>query len=139
MKDGVVQQVDTPQNLYQKPGNLFVAGFMGSPQMNFLDAEIKEKGSDLVAVIGKDELVIPAAKAKALKDGGYVGKTVVMGIRPEDVADRADGSMSSTVKGREFSYRHQYGLERKYCSRACANKGRWKEGDANGRTAEHRT
>ena len=98
MKDGVVQQVDTPQNLYQKPGNLFVAGFMGSPQMNFLDAEIKEKGSDLVAVIGKDELVIPAAKAKALKDGGYVGKTVVMGIRPEDVADRADGSMSSTVK-----------------------------------------
>ena len=42
--------------------------------------------------------VIPAAKAKALKDGGYVGKTVVMGIRPEDVADRADGSMSSTVK-----------------------------------------
>ena len=43
------------------------------------------------------------------------------------------------VCGREFSYRHQYGLERKYCSRACANKGRWKEGDANGRTAEHRT
>ena len=87
MKDGVVQQVDIPQNLYQKPGNLFVAGFMGSPQMNFLDAEIKEKGSDLVAVIGKDELVIPAAKAKALKDGGYVGKTVVLGIRPEDIHD----------------------------------------------------
>ena len=98
MKDGVVQQVDTPQNLYQKPGNLFVAGFMGSPQMNFLDVEIKEKGSDVVAVLGKDELVIPAAKAKALKDGGYVGKTVVMGIRPEDVADTPNGSMSSTVK-----------------------------------------
>ena len=87
MKDGVVQQVDTPQHLYEQPGNLFVAGFMGSPQMNFLDAEIKEKGSDLVAVIGKDELVIPAAKAKALKDGGYVGKTVVLGIRPEDIHD----------------------------------------------------
>ena len=98
MKDGVVQQVDTPQNLYQKPGNLFVAGFMGSPQMNFLDVQIKEKGSDLVAVLGKDELVIPAAKAKALKDGGYVGKTVVMGIRPEDVSDTPNGSMSSTVK-----------------------------------------
>lgn len=41
------------------------------------------------------------------------------------------------VCGGEFSYRHQYGLERKYCSRACANKGRWKEGDANGRTTEH--
>ena len=98
MKDGVVQQVDTPQNLYQKPGNLFVAGFMGSPQMNFLDVQIKEKGSDIIAVLGKDELVIPAAKAKALKDGGYVGKTVVMGIRPEDVADTPNGSMSSTVK-----------------------------------------
>ena len=98
MKDGVVQQVDTPQNLYQKPGNLFVAGFMGSPQMNFLDAEIKENGADLVAKIGNDEVVIPAAKAKVLKDKGYVGKTVVMGIRPEDVTDSADGSMASIVK-----------------------------------------
>ena len=91
-------RVDTPQNLYQKPGNLFVAGFMGSPQMNFLDAEIKENGSDLVAKIGNDEVVIPAEKAKVLKDKGYVGKTVVMGIRPEDVADSANGSMSSIVK-----------------------------------------
>ena len=98
MKDGVIQQVDTPQNLYEKPCNLFVAGFMGSPQMNFLDAVISEKGGNLIAKVGEHELVIPAAKAKALKDGGYVGKTVVMGIRPEDVADRADGSMSSTVK-----------------------------------------
>ena len=98
MKDGVVQQVDTPQNLYQKPGNLFVAGFMGSPQMNFLDAEIKENGADLVAKIGSDEVVIPVAKAKVLKDKGYVGKTVVMGIRPEDVSDSANGAMSSVVK-----------------------------------------
>ena len=47
MKDGVVQQVDTPQNLYTKPCNLFVAGFIGSPQMNFLDAEVKVNGSDV--------------------------------------------------------------------------------------------
>ena len=60
MKDGVVQQVDTPQNLYQKPGNLFVAGFMGSPQMNFLDAEIKENGGNLIAKIGEYDLIIPA-------------------------------------------------------------------------------
>ena len=98
MKDGVVQQVDTPQNLYQKPGNLFVAGFMGSPQMNFLDAVIKEKGGNLVAQIGSDEVVIPESKAKALKDGGYIGKTVVLGIRPEDVTDTPNGAMSSTVK-----------------------------------------
>ncbi len=83
MKDGVVQQVDTPQHLYEQPGNLFVAGFMGSPQMNFLDAQIAEKGGDLIAKVGEYDVVIPAAKAKVLKDGGYVGKTVVLGIRPE--------------------------------------------------------
>jgi len=105
MKDGVVQQVDTPQNLYQKPGNLFVAGFMGSPQMNFLDAEIKENGGNLIAKIGEHDLVIPAAKAKVLKDNGYVGKTVVMGIRPEDIHDSQmfieaspSAPMSSVVK-----------------------------------------
>ena len=87
MKDGVVQQVDTPQHLYEQPGNLFVAGFMGSPQMNFLDAQIAEKGGDLIAKVGEYDIVIPAAKAKVLKDGGYVGKTVVLGIRPEDIHD----------------------------------------------------
>ena len=105
MKDGVVQQVDTPQHLYEEPGNLFVAGFMGSPQMNFLDAQIAQKGNDLVAKIGEYDVVIPAAKAKALKDGGYVGKTVVLGIRPEDIHDSQmfieaspSAPMSSTVK-----------------------------------------
>ena len=88
MKDGVVQQVDTPQNLYQKPGNLFVAGFMGSPQMNFLDAVISEKGGNMIATIGNEhEVIVPAAKAKVLKDKGYVGKKVVLGIRPEDIHD----------------------------------------------------
>ena len=101
MKDGVVQQVDTPQNLYQKPGNLFVAGFMGSPQMNFLDAVISEKGGNVVATIGGEhEVIVPAAKAKALKDGGYVGKTVVMGIRPEDVTDDATAFPESTVEAK---------------------------------------
>ncbi|MBR2529166.1 MAG: sn-glycerol-3-phosphate ABC transporter ATP-binding protein UgpC [Blautia sp.] len=104
MKDGIVQQVDTPQHLYDKPCNLFVAGFMGSPQMNFLDAKIGEKDGNVIATIGQYDLVVPAEKAKALKDGGYVGKTVVMGIRPENVYDAAekkvDGAteMSSTVK-----------------------------------------
>lgn len=98
MKDGVVQQVDTPQNLYQKPCNLFVAGFMGSPQMNFLDVEIKKSGTGLAAKIGDDEVMIPTEKAEILKEGDYVGKTVVMGIRPEDVNDSEDGSMSSIIK-----------------------------------------
>lgn len=87
MKDGIVQQIDTPQNLYNTPGNLFVAGFIGSPQMNFVDAQIVKKDEELYAKIGTDEILIPGSKAKALIEGGYVGETVVMGIRPEDIYD----------------------------------------------------
>ncbi len=52
MKDGFIQQVDTPQNLYNAPGNLFVAGFIGSPQMNFLDATVKVNGKDVTLQVG---------------------------------------------------------------------------------------
>ena len=87
MKDGIIQQVDTPQNLYNAPGNLFVAGFIGSPQMNFLDAKVKVNGNDVTLTVGKYNMKLPASKAKAVIDGGYDGKTVVMGIRPENVHD----------------------------------------------------
>ena len=87
MKDGVVQQVDTPQNLYDMPGNLFVAGFMGSPQMNFLDATVRRDGDTAVLVVDGHDIRLPAEKSKAVLDGGYEGKDVVMGIRPEDLDD----------------------------------------------------
>ena len=87
MKEGVVQQVDTPQNLYNEPGNLFVAGFIGSPQMNFMDAVVEEKGSSIILNVGGQEFTLPENKAKVLKEKGYVGKTVVAGIRPENVDD----------------------------------------------------
>ncbi len=87
MKDGVIQQVDTPQNLYDKPQNLFVAGFMGSPQMNFLDATVQVEGDVAKLVIADKAIPLPPAKSKKLIDGGYDGKTVVFGIRPEDVYD----------------------------------------------------
>ncbi len=87
MKDGVVQQVDTPQNLYDKPGNLFVAGFMGSPQMNFLDADCEVQGDKAFLKIAGQSIELPPAKAKKLIEGGYAGKKVVFGIRPEDVDD----------------------------------------------------
>ena len=67
MKDGVVQQVDTPQNLYQKPGNLFVAGFMGSPQMNFLDAVISEKAATLSLKLASMNWLSRLLKQKLLK------------------------------------------------------------------------
>lgn len=87
MKDGLIQQVDTPQNLYEKPQNLFVAGFMGSPQMNFLDAVVEAEGDTVVLKTAGNAIALPPAKSKKLIEGGYVGKTVVFGIRPEDVYD----------------------------------------------------
>ena len=90
MKDGVIQQVDTPQNLYNTPCNLFVAGFVGSPQMNFMDAVVNVAGNDVTLSIGNHVLRVPENKKKALIDGGYNGKTVVVGIRPEDVHDDPD-------------------------------------------------
>ena len=87
MKDGVIQQVDTPQNLYDKPQNLFVAGFMGSPQMNFFDATVEVKGEDVNLLVAGHSISLPPAKAKKLIEGGYAGKIVTFGIRPEDVYD----------------------------------------------------
>lgn len=87
MKDGVIQQVDTPQKLYEKPDNLFVAGFMGSPQMNFMDAQVVVKGDKAVLKTKENEFILPPAKAKKVIEGGYDGKMVTLGIRPEDVND----------------------------------------------------
>ena len=87
MKDGVIQQVDTPTNLYNAPINLFVAGFIGSPQMNFLDAQVGVSGGEVTLTVGNQVLKVPASKKQTLIDGGYEGKTVVLGIRPENIHD----------------------------------------------------
>ena len=87
MKDGIIQQVDSPQNLYDKPQNKFVAGFIGSPQMNLLDATVAKSGSDVTLTFGGNTIALPTEKAKKLEDGGYVGKAVTLGIRPEDLHD----------------------------------------------------
>ena len=90
MKDGVIMQVDSPQKLYNEPDNLFVAGFIGSPQMNFMDCVCKVEGDKVTLTNGDTTYVMPANKAKALKDGGYDGKTVVFGIRPDDMDDEPE-------------------------------------------------
>jgi multiple sugar transport system ATP-binding protein len=87
MKDGLIQQCDSPINLYNYPTNLFVAGFMGSPAMNFIDAEVTEEEGSVKLVFGQEKITVPEDKAKSLVEGGYVGKKVVMGIRPEDIHD----------------------------------------------------
>ena len=87
MKDGIVQQVDSPANLYQRPCNMFVAGFIGSPQMNFINATLVKKDSGLFAEFNGESILIPEGKASRPEVQEYIGKEVVIGIRPEDIHD----------------------------------------------------
>ena len=89
MKDGFIQQVDTPQNLYETPNNMFVAGFIGSPQMNFLNVTVQKKGNDYVAMYNNFEIKILPTKCKPDQIAPYVGKQVALGIRPENLHDEA--------------------------------------------------
>ena len=90
MKDGVVQQVDTPQNLYDNPGNKFVAGFIGAPQMNMVDANVAEKDGGVYLEFCGETIRLDAERAKVLKDKGYIGKKITLGIRPEDLHDQSE-------------------------------------------------
>ena len=82
MKDGFVQQIGSPQEVYNTPNNVFVAGFIGSPAMNFFNVTLQ----DGVISNGKGlSLQLPEAKRKLLEDKGYNGKELIFGIRPEDI------------------------------------------------------
>ncbi len=87
MKDGLIQQVDTPSALYDRPLNMFVAGFIGSPQMNFFNVLVEKSGSDVYLTFGKNKIKLPEAKARKLEGSDYFGKEVIMGIRPESMHD----------------------------------------------------
>ncbi|MBQ7335658.1 MAG: sn-glycerol-3-phosphate ABC transporter ATP-binding protein UgpC [Clostridia bacterium] len=87
MKDGLIQQVDTPQTLYDKPVNIFVAGFIGTPQMNFMNGSLEKKGDSVYFVFEGNELKLPADKASAPELQEYIGKEVVAGLRPECIRD----------------------------------------------------
>lgn len=88
MKNGVIQQVDTPKNLYRHPNNLFVAGFIGSPQMNFIVCDVFEQFDNIYLKFANNVLHLEGERAKILKNKGYVGKRIMMGIRPEDLHDK---------------------------------------------------
>ncbi|MBX2975875.1 MAG: sn-glycerol-3-phosphate ABC transporter ATP-binding protein UgpC [Ignavibacteriaceae bacterium] len=91
MKDGVIQQIDTPLNLYNKPENKFVAGFIGSPAMNFLQGKIvNENGLKFVSANGAVKFSIPEKYKKSVEN--YSNKQIWIGIRPEDIFDRQPNS-----------------------------------------------
>ena len=87
MKDGLIQQVDTPQNLYDSPCNIFVAGFIGTPQMNFIKGTLSKKGEDVFFNFEDISLKLPKEKAEAPELADYIGKEVVVGLRPEGISD----------------------------------------------------
>ena len=91
MKDGFMQQVDTPQNLYDYPINQFVAGFIGTPQMNFFPAVLtQEKGKTYVEFTNNNKILLPKtveARIRNIEDYANTGKPVVLGVRPEDIHD----------------------------------------------------
>jgi multiple sugar transport system ATP-binding protein len=91
MRKGRIQQVDLPQTIYERPANLFVATFIGSPPMNLLRAQLERDGGDLVCRIGSQRLSVPEETVAALPAlAGRVGETIAVGIRPEHVRDAAD-------------------------------------------------
>jgi len=85
MKDGLIHQVDTPQMIYDHPVNMFVAGFIGSPQMNFFTARLIEKAGKYYLEFSGDEIEITQERGKLLNDKGYKDKEVILGVRPEDI------------------------------------------------------
>ena len=90
MKDGLIQQVATPQKLYDEPVNIFVAGFIGTPQMNFLNGTLEKKDDGVYFIYEGNSLKLPKEKAEDPKLADYIGKEVVCGLRPECIEDAPD-------------------------------------------------
>ena len=87
MKDGLIQQVDAPQVLYDRPCNVFVAGFIGSPQMNFATVLLTKEADGAYLTLGKHKVKLPEGKANRPELEPYFGKEVIMGLRPEHIHD----------------------------------------------------
>ena len=101
MKDGIIQQADTPQNIYKHPFNMFVAGFIGSPQMNFLDAKIEYRNNSIYLLLAKDEIDITDTFSENKDLRKYDGQLVKLGIRPEDVT--TDSEYISNNPGKKMT------------------------------------
>lgn len=90
MKDGVIQQIGTPQEVFDHPYNLFVAGFIGMPQMNFFDAELVEKNGAYSVKVGGIEVALSAEKQERLKAKQVKSQEITLGVRPEHITLLAD-------------------------------------------------
>ena len=130
LKDGIVQQVDSPMNLFNNPANKFVAGFIGSPAMNFLTGTIMS-GEELSFVSGSVDFGIPKDSELSIKLQPYVGKEVILGFRPEYLYDKANErskqlsvdleiiiDVTEPVGSESFNYFHFEGIDETFCFRS---------------------
>ena len=105
---GKIMQVDTPLNLYHKPANKFVAGFIGSPAMNFVDGVIEENEDRIIFIFGNSKhLVLPKEMGEKVKS--HIGKKVILGIRPENIGNKVthpEGEKINFLKGQVSVVEH---------------------------------
>src|SRR5205814_6993436 len=97
MSNGIIQQCDKPLTLYNHPANLFVAGFIGSPAMNFAPVQIVAEGDTLIAQAEGFKVTLPPAQAERARN--HVGKTCIFGIRPEDIFDKSIATLVKSTPG----------------------------------------
>ena len=96
MRDGFIQQIGTPQEVFNHPANLFVAGFIGTPQMNFFDATLAKEDGKYVATVQGKKFELPADKQEALKNAESVPAEIIVGVRPVHIQLCQDG-IAATV------------------------------------------
>ncbi len=111
MKDGLVQQVADPQTIYNQPSNMFVAGFIGSPQMNLLDGQLYEEGEDVYFKFRNNSVKIPKDKAEILRQQGQINKEVVLGVRPEDIKNESNKASGAEAIKSKVEVKEQLGSE----------------------------
>ena len=97
MRDGLIQQIGSPLELYERPANKFVGGFIGSPSMNFFDARLNGEGDVVYLQVGDVRLDLPPEKSKHLADLGTM--QVIVGVRPEDLKVTAKHTVGETIQG----------------------------------------
>ena len=103
MKDGFIQQIGTPQEVFDQPANLFVAGFIGSPQMNFFDGELEKKDGKYQLKVGEATVVLDGEMSAKLAGKGQQSADVILGVRPEHIAVQKDPSASAIEASIEVS------------------------------------
>ena len=98
LKDGEIQQIAAPEELYNRPENVFVAGFIGTPSMNFFDTRCVPVEGKLYLQVGKSRVTLPEETAEMLRKRSYIGGKIILGVRPEDMIIHKEEGIKSTVR-----------------------------------------